>query len=113
MSRLRIRLAQDKALRDAALNLFTNDLRVIRNELNARTVGARLVDRLGDGATEILDDAIDYAEDNRGKVGAIVAAALLWFGRRPILRAAGLADEYEDDDPEAEPDYGPDGSETQ
>lgn len=112
MSRAKNRMLRDKAVRDAALNLFKTDLAVIRSELGARTLGARLADRLGDGAAEILDDTIGYAEENRGKVGAIIAATMLWFGRGPILRAAGLTDDNDDDEHFAEPDEDTDGSKT-
>jgi hypothetical protein len=36
---------------------------------------------------EMLDEAADYAEDNKGKVAAGIAAVILWFARGPILDA--------------------------
>ena len=33
----------------------------------------------------MVDDAIDYAEDNKGWVAAGAAAVVLWFARKPIL----------------------------
>ena len=85
MSDLAGQLAEDRALRDAALQLFKSDLALIRGDLDARGLGERAKDRLGEAAAGMLDDAIDYAEDNRGWVAAGTAAVVLWFARKPIL----------------------------
>lgn len=97
------KLVEDKALRDAALNVFLDDLRFIREDLDARGIGGRLADRLGDATMDLVDEAADYAEDNKGQVAAALAAIVLWFARAPILQ--GLAhllgiDEDENDDEE-------------
>ncbi len=70
MNPLEIRLAEDRALRDAALEVFSTDLRFIRQDLRARSVGKRVTDRIGDSAMEIVDEAVDYAEANRGRIAA-------------------------------------------
>lgn len=97
MSRAERRLAEDKALRDAALAVFQTDLRFIREDLSARGLGERIADRLGDATMDMLDDAADYAEANKGQVGAALAAAVLWFARAPLLdglaRLVGLEEE--------------------
>jgi hypothetical protein len=86
VSDLANRLAEDKALRDAALQLFKSDVALIRGDLDERGLGARAKDRLGEAALDMLDDAIDYAEDNKGWVAAGATAVVLWFARKPILR---------------------------
>lgn len=94
MSDLAARLAEDKALRDAALQLFKSDTQLIRSDLDQRGVGARAKDRLAGAALEMLDDAFDYAEHNKGWVAAGAAALVLWFARKPILGwVADLLDE--------------------
>lgn len=97
MSDLEARLAEDRKLRDAALEVFSADLRFIRQDLHARSVGQRITDRIGDSAMEIVDEAVDYAEANRGSIAAAVAAVVLWFARAPLLnglsRIFGLDDE--------------------
>jgi hypothetical protein len=99
VSDLASRLAEDKALRDAALQLFKSDVALIRADLDTRGIGARAKDRLGDAALGMLDDAIDYAENNKGRIAAGAAALVLWFARKPILGwVADLLDE-----PGAEP----------
>jgi hypothetical protein len=85
VSDLADRLAEDKALRDAALLLFKSDIALIRGDLGERGIGARAKDRVGEAALGMLDDAIDYAEDNKGWVAAGTAAVVLWFARKPIL----------------------------
>lgn len=89
MSDLEHRLAEDRALRDAALALFKADLAFIRTDIRERGVGARLADRLGEGTRDMVDDAVDYAEANSGKVAAGIMAVILWFARGPILDAIG------------------------
>ena len=89
MSGLERRLAEDRALRDAALAVFKADLAFIRTDLREKGVGARLADRVGEGTRDMVDDAVDYAESNVGKVAAGVLAVILWFARGPILDAAG------------------------
>ncbi|MEO6388228.1 MAG: hypothetical protein ABIT16_08795 [Croceibacterium sp.] len=101
MSELKRRLIEDQALRDAALDLFKADLGFIRTDLKEKGLGARVADRLGDGTREMLDDSIDYAEENKGKVAAALAAVVLWFARGPIMD--GVHHLLGDDDDDAEP----------
>jgi hypothetical protein len=94
------RLAEDKALRDAALAVFQEDLHFIRQDLADRGIGQRISDRIGDATLDMVDEAADYAEGNKGKIAAAAVAIVLWFARAPILH--GLADllGIEEDDAE-------------
>jgi hypothetical protein len=98
-------LAEDKALRDAALALFKADLRFIRNDLDRRGLGERVADRLGEGARELADDAMDYATAHKGVLAAAATAVVMWFARAPILHALGdmFGDEAEAPEPEGKP----------
>ena len=100
MSDLERRLAEDKALRDAALALFKADLSLVRADLNEQGIGKRIAGRLGESTMDVLDEAVDYAGDNKGKVAAGVAAVVLWFARKPILGALGrmIDDDGEEDE---------------
>ena len=102
MTELEVRLAEDRKLRDAALEVFSADLRFIKQDLHARSVGKRITDRIGESALEVVDEAVDYAEANRGYVAAAVAAVVLWFARAPLLnglaRIFGLDQEDEEQD---------------
>jgi hypothetical protein len=104
MNALANELARDRATRDAALAVFRADLAFIREDLGARGIGGRLTDRIGESAKDMLDDAVDYAEENRGMVAAAVAALVLWFARAPLLH--GLAQILGFDDGEEEPRNG-------
>jgi hypothetical protein len=101
------RLAEDKALRDAALALFKADLALVRADLAERGIGQRIADRLGTSAMDMLDEAVDYAEDNKGTVAAAIAAVVLWFARRPILSALGslIGDDEEPVDGDSRSDH--------
>ena len=101
MTDLEARLAEDRALRDAALALFKADLALVRADLDARSVGGRIADRIGESTMDMLDEAVDYAEENKGRVAAGVAAVILWLARGPILDALGrlLGDEENDEEP--------------
>ena len=92
------RLAEDKALRDAALAVFQDDLKFIREDLDQRGVGGRIADRLGDATLDMVDEAADYAEANKGQIAAAVAAVVLWFARAPLLDAAARLLGVEDED---------------
>ena len=102
MSPLEVRLAEDRKLRDAALEVFSADLRFIKQDLHARSVGKRITDRIGESALDVVDEAVDYAEANRGYVAAAVAAVILWFARAPLLN--GLARIFGLDEDDAEQD---------
>lgn len=99
MSALERRLAEDKALRDSAWHLVSTDLALIRADLQERGIGGRVADRIGDSTMDMVDEAVDFAGANRGKVAAGLAAIVLWFARGPILDALGdLLDLDEEDD---------------
>ena len=102
-------LAEDRAMRDAALALFKADLGFIRNDLEQRGIGERVADRLGESTREMADDALDYAADNKGVVATAIAAVILWFARGPILDALGdlFADDQDDEHDEVEPEAAP------
>ena len=101
MSDLEHRLAEDRALRDAALALFKADIALVRADLAERGVGQRIADRIGESTMDMLDEATDFAEDNKGKLAAGIAAVILWFARGPILDGLGglIGDEDEDEEP--------------
>ena len=100
MSPLEARLGEDRKLRDAALEVFSTDLRFIKRDLHARSVGKRITDRIGESALEIVDEAVDYAEANRGYIGAAVAAIVLWFARAPLVNGLARIFGFDEDDAE-------------
>ncbi|WP_375289789.1 hypothetical protein [Qipengyuania sp.] len=93
----RAEMIADLHLRDAARELVRADIRNIKADLRARGVGARAMDRLAEGASDVYDEAMDVAADNKGALAAILAAVVLWFARNPILQAVGLQEEDADE----------------
>lgn len=87
MTGQREQLLEDRHLRDAARALVEADLKNLRADLAARSIGERAVDRITEGASEVYEEAMEVAADHKGALAAIVAALLLWFARHPILDA--------------------------
>jgi hypothetical protein len=101
---LETRLAEDRKLRDAALEVFSTDLRFIREDLKAKGVGERIADRIGSSAMDIVDEAVDYAEANTGRVAAALAAVVLWFARTPLINGLSRIFGFDDEDEEQDGD---------
>lgn len=98
MSNLRIRMIEDRHLRNSAKALVEADIANLRADLAERSIGARAADRIAEGASEVYDEALEVASDNKGALAAIVAALVLWFARHPILEAVFGNDAGDDDD---------------
>ena len=86
---------EDRALRDAARANFLADLEHARTSLSGKGIAERVVDRIGEGARDVLEQASETAEDNRGILAVLIGAIVLWFARGPILELLGL-EEAED-----------------
>ncbi|WP_336977462.1 hypothetical protein [Altererythrobacter fulvus] len=94
MSRkLEAQLQEDRALRDAAREVFYAELAHARTEATPAALGQRIADRIGARADEASDAAIEFADRHGTTVIAGLAAAAtaagLWLARKPIL--SGLA----------------------
>ena len=107
MGTRRAKMLEDKRLRDAARALVTADIENLKSDLAVKGPGARLADRLAEGASDVYDEALDVARDHKGALAAIAAAMILWFARNPVLATLFGDDWAEDPDAEydAEEDY--------
>lgn len=88
MSAGEIRLAADRARREAALAVFTDRLDGIKADLTARSVGARVADSVKEGTSEALDAGLDVARERKGLIAGTLGALLLWTFRKPLLTTA-------------------------
>lgn len=105
---LEFQLREDRALRNAALTLVKADVAHVRADLTSRGVGARIFDRIGEGAVDVFEEAVEVAENHRGALATLVAAIILWFARHPLM---SLFSDEEDDENAAETDAEQEGGE--
>lgn len=89
------RLREDRVLRNAARALFEADVAHLRASLAGRSISTRIVDRIGEGASDVLDEAMEVADNNRGVIATLVAAIVLWFARHPIMDLFSDGDDAE------------------
>lgn len=93
MTRLPDRFIEDRALRDAARAVLTDDIARLRATLNEQgvagrvssSVGSTISERVRRGAGDLLDQAKMQAGDHIGVLAVLVGAILLWFARGPII----------------------------
>jgi len=95
-------MREDRLLRDAARALVDADIANLRADIAARSIPTRIMDRIGEGAADVLDEAVAVADDNKGAIATLVAAIALWFARHPIMDlfsdAVGRAERLTGDD---------------
>ena len=77
-------IAQARALRDEALEVFRADLDLAKTESSPSRIKERAVDE----AVELVDAARDIAKDNMAVIGATSAALVAWFFRDQLLALA-------------------------
>lgn len=82
---LDFQLREDRAMRNAARALVEADLANLRASLSGKSIGSRIVDRIGEGAADVFDQAVEVADDHKGALATLVAAIILWFARHPII----------------------------
>lgn len=102
MTNIRTRMLEDRYLRDSAKALVEADIDHLKNGLNQKSIAERTFDGIKEGATDIYEEAVELAEDNKGALAALLAAIIVWFARNPIMDLFG---------PDDEPDQAPSDSE--
>ncbi|MCB2078864.1 MAG: hypothetical protein KDE55_14350 [Novosphingobium sp.] len=85
MARHAEQLVQDRAVRNSARRLFDERLALVREDMEARGVGGRIADKLGDEARDAFEEAVEIANDNRAIVAGTIGALALWILRNPII----------------------------
>ena len=97
MTDRRLRMLEDKHLRDSARALVEADVEHIKADFANKGMAKRALFRLRENAGELYDEALDVADSNKGAVAAVFAALVVWFARNPLLDMVGLAIEQDDE----------------
>ena len=105
MTDRRLRMVEDKHLRDSARALVEADVEHIKADFANKGMAKRALFRLRENAGELYDEALDVADSNKGAVAAVFAALIVWFARNPLLDMVGLGVEQDDErtEPSDEP----------
>ncbi len=98
MTRRREQMIDDMHLRNSARALVEADVEHLKSELRSKGLGARALDRIVEGASDVYDEAVDVADDHKGVLTALVAAVFIWFARHPILSLFGHDEDQGDDE---------------
>jgi hypothetical protein len=114
MSHLPPQFIVDRALRDAARAVLTDDIERLRANLSEEGIASRVSSgvtstisgRIRTGARDVLAQAKAQAGDHKGVLAVLLGAILLWIARGPILDWIDEFDttEDEDNDDTASPD---------
>lgn len=78
-------LREDRMLRDAARAMVEADVAHLRASLAGRSIPTRIADRIGEGASDAMDEAVELADQHKGMIAAAAAALILWFARHPLI----------------------------
>ena len=101
------RFVEDRALRDAARVVLTEDIDRLRASLGeegiasrvSSSVGSTVSGRIRTGARDVLAQARAQAGDHAGVLAVLIGAIILWFGREPIIDWLGGLYDSESADP--------------
>ncbi len=97
MTNRRLRMLEDKHLRDSARALVEADVEHIKADFANKGMAKRALFRLRENAGELYNEALDVADSNKGAVAAVFAALVVWFARNPLLDMVGLGIEQDDE----------------
>lgn len=111
MTRLPDRFIEDRALRDSARAVLTEDIDRLRASLAQQGIAGRVSSgvsqtisaRIRTGARDVLAEARVQAGERKGLLAGIVAAIVLFLARGPILEWIEelLESDFDDDDHDA------------
>lgn len=87
-------LRLDRSLRHAAKALVEADVAQFKADFGGKALKTRALDRFTEGASDVLEEAVDVAHNNKGALITLLLAIGLWFARNPIL--ALFSDEEHD-----------------
>jgi len=85
MADLDRQLKEDRALRDAARNLITADVGLVKGDVKERSVGRRAADLVSTNSREAAHEALGFATQRPLLVSSIVLALIALFFRNAII----------------------------
>lgn len=85
MASLAYRLAEDRAVRDAAKAAFDAHYGALKADIEERGIGGRIADEAIDKALDLMDEAVAVVEEHPAVVGGTFTALVVWLLRNPIL----------------------------
>lgn len=90
MADLKERLREDRAMRDAAKSLVSNDIANLRGDLDEKGLAARFASRMKEGAEGVVEESTAFAKENPKRVGSGLAIGLglilAWIFREPLAK---------------------------
>lgn len=89
-----LRLATDRANRDAAHRVFSTRLERIKADIEARGIGSRVAGTMVEEVSGAVDMGLDVARERKGLVAGTVGALLLWIFRQPLIAGAASLVEH-------------------
>ncbi|MDB5723368.1 MAG: hypothetical protein JWQ16_122 [Novosphingobium sp.] len=88
-----LRLAADRANRNAAHRVFNTRLERIKADVAARGIGSRVAGTMVEEVSGAVDMGLDVARERKGLIAGTIGALLLWVFRQPLI--AGAASLFE------------------
>lgn len=93
MTQLPDRFLEDRALRDAARAVLTEDVEQLRETLSEQGIASRVSSgvtttisaRIRSGARDVMTEVRTQAGDRKGMIALLIGAIILWFGRSSIF----------------------------
>jgi len=82
-----LKLVEARALRNAARNLVQSDVQLIREGVGERGLAERAFGRVYDSVADAAEGAREITGSPLRIAAVVGAVGVLWFARRPILRA--------------------------
>lgn len=85
MNKAELRLEDARDRRDSAKARFDARLGIVRADVEARGVGGRIADKIGEEARDAMEETLAVARESKGIIAGTLAALAIWFLRNPII----------------------------
>jgi hypothetical protein len=85
VSRLTRVMSSERVRRDTAKAVLSRRVEQLRCDLEARSIGGRIVDKVAGDVSETAAEAADIVRSNKPVVAGTVLALTAWLFRNPII----------------------------